>query len=141
MTMDLERIRDNAPRPLEISGLDDVITIRDVTDGERSDIANEVNKERRSKILELCKEFKNSGIDDNEEILREEIDLINEWAIGEQNRRVLLNMVVEPNLSDSEVYESIPRRKLDAIITKLMKEIQKEAEEISTTIRDDVKNL
>jgi hypothetical protein len=139
--MDLERIRDNAPRPLEVSGLDDVITVRDITDGERSDIANEVNKERRSKILELCKEFKNSGIDDNEEILREEIDLINEWAIGEQNRRVMLNMVVEPDLSDPEVYGSLPRKKIDAIIMKLMKEIQKEAEEISTSLRDEVKNL
>jgi len=125
LVLTLEQLRDNAPRPLEVEELGEVIMVRDLTDGERDDIAAEIEKERRSKIAELYKDFKAKGITDRE-ILTDEIDSINNWAMAEQTRRAVALMVVEPDLSSPDVRKQIPRRKLDAIYMAVLREIERE---------------
>ena len=126
--MSLERLRDNAPQPFDVDELGITISIRDITDGERDEIAHAVEKERRQKIADRYREFRDAKITDDS-FVRDEIDAINTWAMAEQTKRSAIRMVVEPDLSNEEAWKTIPRRKLDAIFMALIGKIESEARE------------
>ena len=126
--LSLERLRDNAPQPFDVEELGVTISVRDITDGEREEIALTVEKERRQKIAERYREFRDAKITDDS-FVRDEIDAINTWAMAEQTKRSAIRMVVDPDLSAEEAWKTIPRRKLDAIFMALINKIEKEAKE------------
>jgi len=125
----LEEIRDNTPRPLEVPSLGIVVMIRDVTDGERTDIATEVEKKRKQKIAERYAEMKKDNIIDTD-FIKNEIEAINDWAVNEATRLTVFKMIVEPDLSTEENRRSIPRKTLDTIFLAVLEELNREAQDM-----------
>jgi hypothetical protein len=126
-------MRDNQPQPLYVEAINETISWRDLTDGERSDLAKELEKERRQRVGERYAELRQQKITDKDFITLE-IEAINDWAFNELLLRSVLKMVVDPDLTDDEIRREISGFKLDAIARTLNKELEKRLRKLNNAL-------